>query len=239
MLDENAPMTLYYQLKEILVSKIKNNTWAVDSKIPTERQLCDMYKVSRITVRKALEEMEREGYLYRKQGKGTFVTAPRIEQRLSKFYSFSEEIKKMGYAPSAQILDFSVISADESLAEHLKIEKGSMLYSIKRLRLANNDPFALETSYIPYDLCPDLKADEISLKGLYNSIRSKYGIIPDEATETFEAILISKEDALHFHLKKNSPGLYLERITTADGRIVEYCNSIIRGDRYKYKVVLK
>ncbi|TCL58822.1 GntR family transcriptional regulator [Hydrogenispora ethanolica] len=238
MLDEKAPVALYYQLKEILVDKIKSNEWQIDSKIPTERELCDLYKVSRITVRQALEELENEGLLYRKQGKGTFVTAPKIEQRLSKFYSFSEEIRNMGYTPSTKVIEFKKLAIDESIAKHFT-EKESEVYYIRRLRLANNEPFAIETSYIPFDLCPGLTMEEVSGKGLYNTMKTKYGIIPNEAVETFEAVIINPNDALHLRVGKNSPGLLLERTTYANQRMVEFCHGVIRGDRYKYRVVLK
>jgi GntR family transcriptional regulator len=238
LLNEKAPVALYYQLKEILVDKIKSNEWEIDSKIPTERELCDLYEVSRITVRQALEELENEGLLYRKQGKGTFVTAPKIEQRLSSFYSFSEEIRNMGYTPSTDIIEFKAIAGDEMIARHFN-EKGMMVYCIKRLRLANNEPFAVEISYIPCDLCPGLTADEIAAKGLYNTLKTKYNLIPNEAIETFEAVVINSNDAFYLHVGKNAPGLLLERCTYANERIVEFCHGIIRGDRYKYKVVLK
>lgn len=238
MLNEKAPIALYYQLKEILVEKIKSNEWEIDSKIPTERELCDLYKVSRITVRQALEELENEGFLYRKQGKGTFVTAPKIEQRLSNFYSFSEEIRNMGYTPDTKIIDFKIIASDEVIAKHFN-KNGANLYCIKRLRLANNEPFAIETSYIPCDICPGLTAAEIAAKGLYNTMKTKYDLIPNEAIETFEAVIINPGDASHLNVNKNSPGLLLERTTYANQRIVEFCHGIIRGDRYKYRVTLK
>lgn len=239
MLDEKSPVALYYQLKEVFIDKIKTGVWQIDKKIPTERQLCEMYNVSRITVRQALNELEKEGLLYRKQGKGTFVTAPKIEQRLSKFYSFSDEIRKMGLIPSTSILDFRIVKSDENISQFLNIAEGMLVYSIKRIRLANNEPFAIETSYIPCDICPDLAESEVASKGLYNTMRSKYGIFPDEAEETFEAIIISNEDASHLRINKNSPGLHLDRFTYANGRPVEYCKSIICGDRYKYRVTLK
>lgn len=238
MLNEKAPVALYYQLKEILVEKIKSNAWEIDSKIPTERELCELYKVSRITVRQALEELENQGLLYRKQGKGTFVTAPKIEQRLSKFYSFSEEIRNMGYTPDTKIIEFKIVAPDDTIAKHFN-EKGLTVYCIKRLRLANNEPFAIETSFIPRDLCPDLTADEVSAQGLYNTMKTKYNLIPNQAIETFEAVIIHPEDASFLHVGKNSPGLLLERTTYANERIVEFCHGIIRGDRYKYQVVLK
>lgn len=239
MLDEKAPVTLYFQLKEVIINKIKSNEWPIDSRIPTERQLCDIYKVSRITVRQALGELELEGFLYRKQGKGTFVTAPKIEQRLSKFYSFSDEISRMGHVPATKILVFTTIEADDAIARNLNIEKGSIIYRIKRLRLANNEPFAVETSYMPGNMFSDLKEDEIASYGLYNTLKQRYNVNPDEADETFEAVLIGSEDAHFLQINKNSPGILLERFTHASGKTIEYCRSIIRGDRYKYKVTLK
>ena len=239
MLDEKAPMALYFQLKEIIINKIKSHEWPVDSRIPTERQLCDIYKVSRITVRQALGELEREGYLYRKQGRGTFVTSPKIEQRLSSFYSFSEEIRRMGYTPATKVLQFKQMEAEETIAIKLNVEKGSPVYSIKRLRLANSDPFAVETSYIPGDLFKDLNEEEITSQGLYNTLKNKYNVYPEEAVETFEAILIGSEAANFLQIGRNSPGILLERFTHAGGNIVEYCRSMIRGDRYKYKIILK
>ncbi|HBT15682.1 MAG TPA: GntR family transcriptional regulator, partial [Firmicutes bacterium] len=203
MLDEKAPVALYYQLKEILLEKIKNNEWPINGKIPTERELCEIFKVSRITVRQALYELEKEGYLYRKQGKGTFVTAPKIEQRLSSFYSFSEEIRKMGYTPSTQVVGFDLVTADDEVAKYLNIAKEVSVYSIRRLRLANQEPFAYEISFIPYELCPGLTSEEVATNGLYNSMR-KYGIAPNKAIETFEAVAISSKDALYLQANKNS-----------------------------------
>lgn len=239
MLDERAPVTLYFQLKEIIINKIKSNEWPIDSRIPTERQLCDIYKVSRITVRQALGELEQEGFLYRKQGRGTFVTAPKIEQRLSEFYSFSDEISRMGYIPATKILSFVTLEADEAISRNLNVEKGTIIYKIKRLRLANNDPFAVEISYIPCHLFKELREDEIESHGLYSTLKQKYNVNPDEAVETFQAVLIGSEDVHSLQINKNTPGILLERFTHAGGITIEYCRSIIRGDRYKYKVVLK
>ena len=93
MLDDKAPVSLYYQLKEEMKEKIKAGEWPAEFKIPPERELCSIYGVSRITVRQALEDIKREGYIYSKQGRGTFVTRPKIELDLEKFYSFSEDMQ--------------------------------------------------------------------------------------------------------------------------------------------------
>ena len=240
ILDDKAPVALYYQLKEILAGKLKSNEWTIGSKIPTERELCDLYKVSRITVRQALNDLENEGYLSRKQGKGTYVTAPRIEQRLSRFYSFSEEIRKMGFTPDTKVISFDVVKADKYHSGKLNTEEGTEIYSIRRLRLADNKPFAMETSFIPCNSCPGLTSDQVSGEGLYNTMKTKYNINPSRAEEVFCAALVTEDDALYLQVKKNSPGLYIERFTyNENNQLVEYCEGVIRGDRYKYRVSLK
>lgn len=239
MLDEQSPVALYHQLKEILMDKIKRKEWLPDTKIPTERELCELYNVSRMTVRLALNELQKEGCLYRKQGKGTFIKTPKIEQRLQNFYSFSEEIRKMGMTPSASVLRFETVSSNEDIAGALGLKQGDDVYIIKRLRLADQEPFALETSYIPVSLCPELNIRHIESAGLYNTLENQFGIIVNEAEEVFEAVIIDPESSRYLKTGKNSPGLLLHRIAGSSGRIVEFCVSIIRGDRYKYRAILK
>jgi GntR family transcriptional regulator len=239
MLDEKLPISLYYQLKNIFISYIKSGDWPTNFKIPTERQLCETFNVSRITVRQALKELEDEGYMYRKQGKGTFITTPKFVQRLSKFYSFSDEIKKMGSVPLTKIISFDLLTVDKAISEKLKVEAGERIFTIKRLRLANDEPFAMETSYIPFKFAENLTEKFVSELGLYNTLKEKCNLRPEEAVETFEAVLVDHENAELLKVPRRSAALHLERITSAQGRIVEYCVSTIRGDKYKYIVNLK
>jgi len=239
MLDENSPMSLYYQLKNIFIDYIKNGEWPVNYKIPTERQLCETFKISRITVRQALKELEDEGFIYRKQGKGTFITTPKFVQRLSKFYSISDETKKTGSIPSTEIISFVIQDVDKTIMGKLGIDAGEKVFEIKRLRLADNIPFAMETSYIPYKHAKNMTEEFVSQLGLYNTLNDKCGIKPDEAVETFEAVLVDQDDAELLKVPRKSAALHLERITSAQGQIIEYCISTIRGDKYKYTVSLK
>lgn len=239
MLDEQSPIALYHQLKNIFMDKIERKEWLPDTKIPTERELCELYNVSRMTVRLALNELQAEGCLYRKQGKGTFIKTPKIEQRLQSFYSFSEEIRKMGMTPSTSILRFETAESTENIAEALGIKPQDEVYVIKRLRLADHEPFALETSYIPVTLCPGLNIQHIESVGLYKTLESQFGIIVNEAEEVFEAVIIDTESSRYLKTGKHSPGLLLHRTAGTSGRIVEFCVSLIRGDRYKYRAVLK
>lgn len=239
MLDEKSHISLYYQVKQIITGNIKSGKWPVNTKIPTELQLCRIFNVSRITVRQALEEIEKEGYLYRKQGRGTFVTTPKLEQRLSKFYSFSEEIKSMGFEPGTTILDFAIIKADENISAKLNVNPGSAVFMIKRLRLADAEPYAIEVSCIPYDIASNITREDVEINGLYKTLKEKHEIIPNEAVESFEAVLMRSEESKYLKVKTKAPALRLERYAYAESRLIEYCVSIIRGDKYKYKIQLK
>jgi len=238
VLNENSPIPLYVQLKHIFLNRIENSVWDIDTKIPTEKELCIEFNVSRITVRQALDELERRGHIYRKQGNGTYIKRPIIEQRLFSFYSFSEEIKKSGRKPGSVILDFNIVKCTLNIAESLQVEVGSEVLKICRLRLADEEPFALETSYLPYSMCYGLTALEVQNNGLYSSLSMRYMIEPSVVEESFEAIIIPLKMAEKLNVSKRFPGIHLERITRSGRTIFEYCDCIIRGDKYKYSVKL-
>ncbi len=239
MLDESSPFSLYYQLKNIFIDNITGKTWKLNSKIPTERELCEIYGVSRITVRQALKKLEDEGYLYRKQGKGTFVKSQQFVQRLSQFYSFSEEIKKMGSVPGTRILSFGVVEAGLAIAQKLNIAKGDRVFAIRRLRLADGEPFAVETSYIVYQYAKELSEEAVGKYGLYAALKKECGVAVSSATETFEAVTVGGEEADYLKVPKKSAALHLERTARAGEKVIEYCVSTIRGDKYKYAIQLE
>lgn len=238
MLDENAPVSLQFQMKEILTQKIKSKEWPAGMCIPSEKKLCELFGVSRMTVREALKDLENEGYITRKQGKGTFVCFPKIEPQLNKFYSFSEETKKMGLEPSAIVTDFKVVTGDPEILQNLELQEGASVYKISRLRLAGEEIFAYEISYIPCSLTDKLTAEEIQLSGLYNTLQKYSGMFPDKAVEVFEAVLCPTDTASYLKVRKGSAVLKIERFARYQGICVEYCISMVRGDKFKYKIVL-
>lgn len=237
-ISRNIPISLYYQLKEELMKKIISKQWPPGEKIPSEKELCSLYGVSRITVRKALDELERSGHLVRRQGKGTFVTNISFEQRLSKFYSFSEELKQRGMEEHSRVIHFDRIPAESEIASHLGLEPQSQVFKLTRLRLVGNTPYTLETSYIPVEVCPSLSEENISSKGLYNAMRLD-GVFPDRVIEKFRATALRKSEAELMGLKLRMPAMHLERVTYFGVRTVEYCSSIVRGDFFTYTVELR
>ena len=135
-------------------------------------------------------------------------------------------------------ITYKLINAEPSIAEKLKISDNDKVFAINRLRLVDDEPFAVEISYIVYKYAANLTEESINKSGLYNALKQDCGIITSEAIETFEAVTVNTEEAKYFKVMKKDAALYLERFTSADGKIIEYCTSIIRGDKYKYTVKL-
>ncbi|AEF82210.1 GntR family transcriptional regulator [Leadbettera azotonutricia] len=236
--DRNKPISLYYQLQEKLSQKIQSGEWKSGQKIPTETELCSIYGLSRITVRKAVEELVHEGRLIRFQGKGTFVASINFEQKLSKFYSFSEALKKKGKNEHVKMLSFDIIKSDAATAAHLGLGEDAVFYKITRLRMVDDTAYTVETSLIPHALCPRLAEKSIIEKGLYNSMADD-GVVPKRIVEKFRAAAIRAYEAKYMDLKIGTPAIHLERTTYDSTRIIEYCVSIVRGDFFTYTVEMK
>lgn len=238
-LQENSPVALYHQLKSILAQKIMNNEWQVGERLPTEFELCKQYGVSRITVRQALAELEREGLVRRRQGVGTFVTVPKIEQQLTSFYSFTEAFRKRGLKPRSEVEQLRIRRSTPEISRALHIAEDEEVYYLKRLRYADDVLMAIEATYMPVKLFPGLTKDELDMTPLYDVMRNRYNIVVDSATETFGAVAIGEKEATQFQLPPGHPALDLERFAYAGETCVEYTKGIVRGDKFRFKVKLK
>lgn len=237
-INKDLPVPLYFQLKEALRKRIAAKEWKPGRRIPTEAELCEMYNVSRITARKALEELQNEGYLEKKQGKGTFVKNTIIEQKLGKLYSFSEELKKSGVQEITRMIEFEVVAADEEVATGLHIGLGEPVFKISRLRLADETPYAYEISYIPHRLAEGLTEQMVSGGGLYRSLGT-LGISVDSAVEKLRAINLEQETAWLLETRADAAAIYLIRTAGCGPVTVEYCVSTVVGDFFSYTVELK
>ncbi|HDN85564.1 MAG TPA: GntR family transcriptional regulator [Candidatus Aerophobetes bacterium] len=237
-LDEKSFVPLYYQLTEELRENIENGEWPPNSLIPSETELCEKYKVSRGTVRQALSQLVQEGLLYRKQGKGTFVAEPKITQQLNRFYSFAQDMREKGLRPSSLLLQKEKILPDSYIKNILGLKEEEMVYKIMRLRLADEEPLILETSYLVEELFPDLDKEDVEKVPLYDIILKKYRIKITRAKETFEPILIDEFEAKKLKIPVGSPALLVKRITYTAGIPFEFRKSVVRGDKCSYSVEL-
>lgn len=238
MLDRNSKIPLYSQLMDILIYDIENSM-KENEKMISEREICQKYDVSRTTVRQALQELEREGYIYKRHGKGTFVAPKKYNQNLQGFYSFTEEMKKLGKEPSSRVLKFEIFTVNNDIAKKMKLEKEDLVYKFTRLRLADGVPMMFETTFVPYNLFPGITKDDLNKNALYDIFRNRFSTIVDYAEEIFLPVLTNEEEAQKLLISVGSPSLKISRYAyNSTNQVIEYTISIARGDKFKYNVKL-
>lgn len=214
-------------------------------RVLSEAEICDKYNVSRISSKRALDELSKEGYIRRISGKGSFVTFYPIDHLLTGFYSLSEEIKKLGMTPTAKLLDFNEITVAESnaadaLKQKLFLYDNDRIYFIKRLRLANDEIIALDETYIPVKYYPSITEEELLESGsLYAIMEKRFNAKPDRAQEYFYARPVCREDALILDVGVGSPALKIVRVSYSRGNPVEYNSRIYKGEKFIYRVDLQ
>lgn len=233
------PIPLYYQIKSRLLEAIESGQLKPGDRVLSERELTEQFGVSRMTARQALTELETLGYLYRVQGKGTFVATPKLEQPLLGLTSFTEDMRRRGLQAAARVLSADTVSAGRKAARALRIGEPEKVYRMERLRLAGGEPMALETSHIPVALAPGLMEQLSAAQSLYRALSEAYGIRLVKATQSLEAVAANSYEAEILGVREGTPLLLMERISldTLD-RPVEYVRSLYRGDRYRFTTEL-
>jgi len=205
----------------------------VGQAIPSERQLTQEIGVSRLTVRAAIDELVRDGYLDRRHGSGTYVTEPKIAQPLT-LTSFSEEMRRRGMVPGSRTLELTITSAGARLARRLQVSPEEPLVRVKRLRLADSEPMAMEVLHIPEALVPGLTKADLENRSFYELLAERYEIVIGSGTQTIEPTVTNEEESEVLGVPLHTPAFLFERTTVSEsGRIVEFVRSIYRGDRYR------
>jgi GntR family transcriptional regulator len=201
--------------------------------IPSERQLCQDFGVSRLTVRAAIDELAREGYLIRRRGSGTFVSEPKIAQELT-MTSFSEEMRKRGMRPGSKTLSLEVKHAGAYLGRCLHVSPSERIVVAMRLRLADDETMAIETLHVPEPLVPGLTRTDFDETSFYDLLTDRYGIEIVGGIQTIEPTVTNEEESEILGVPLHSPAFQFERTTRSEsGTIVEFVRSIYRGDRYR------
>lgn len=226
----------YWALKQHLLDLL--DTLPPGSPIPTERALAGEFAVSRTTVRQALADLTAEGRLHRVQGKGTFAAEPKLAQRLQ-LSSYTEDMRAQGREPSSRLLDIEEIQAEPELAKLLGVRSGTKILRLMRLRLADSEPMAVETTHLPISRFRGLRRHISEGVSLYAILRERYGVEMERAEETIETSLAGPQEAELLGADVGMPVLLLSRHSFgADGKPVEFVRSIYRGDRYKFITTL-
>lgn len=233
-IDKKSPIPVYYQLKNIILEKIKDGEFLEGSLIPSERDLGENLGISRMTVRQALNQLVTEGVLYREKGKGTFVSKGKIVQR--NIMSFSDTVKIKGLVPSTEVLYFEKISNRHDINILLGLKEDESLYNLKRLRLANELPIAIEEVFIPERYCPKLEAFDLKAS-LYKLLKEEYSLTISYMDNVIEAAKPLKEEKKLLNLSDATPVLRITSISHNDaGTKLFYEKDVYRSDEYNYNV---
>jgi GntR family transcriptional regulator len=205
----------------------------VGQAIPSERQLSTELGVSRLTVRAALDDLVREGFLERRHGAGTFVSEPKIAQELT-MTSFTEDMQRRGMVPSSKTLELKTVTAGARLGRLLHVSPSEPIVVVTRLRYADRETMAIETLHVAEPLVPGLTAKDLEQHSFYELLEERFGIVVVGGSQAIEPTVTNEEESAALGVPLHSPAFLFERTTrAADGRIVEYVRSIYRGDRYR------
>ncbi|MEH7504488.1 GntR family transcriptional regulator [Neobacillus drentensis] len=239
MINKNSPIPIYYQIEEYIKALIENGELRPGDALPPEREYAEKYQISRMTVRQAFTQLVNEGYLFRLQGKGTFVAERKIEQPLQGLTSFTEDMKARGLEPGSQLIHFEIIPATKQIAGQLLIAEYGPVYEIKRIRMADSVPMALETNYISANLVQGL-TEQIVNKSLYAHIEGQLDLRIDSASQIIESSTASQSEANYLKISKGAPVMLIQRNTfLKDNTPVEFVKSVYRADRYKFMIQMK
>ena len=232
-INQSSALPLYSQLYEILHELILRKAWRPGEMIPAESELIEQYKVSRITVRRVLEMLVKEGLVYRQRGRGTFVAHPALEHALTRIVSFTEDMRQRGFAPGNKLLYTGLLAADQEVAGKLQVPLGEELVQVDRLRLADGEPMCVEQSFLIHRYVPGILQYDFVANSL-RDIKSKcYGIRWVRAMQNIRAIVCPAHLQVHLGVKARTPLLFIERISFSQHHIpMEYLKAYYRADRY-------
>jgi len=238
-IDKTSRIPVYVQLMNIIIDQINKGILMENQQLPAERELCATYQLSRTTVRQAMQELEKDRYVYIQHGKGTFVSPKQYKQELYGFYSFTEEMKKMGKVPSTKIIHFEETQCDQRMARKMNCGIGEKIYHFSRLRYADDELVMLVTSNILCQRFPGFRREMLENNAsLYEAFIDQYNVVFAKAKESLQSVGARKEEAKLLQIPVNFPCMLIERTTLENEIIIEYATSIARGDMFKYDIVL-
>ena len=229
-------MTKQSQTRDLVLDLIEQ--LEVGEAIPSERQLSTDFGVSRLTVRAALDDLEREGYVVRRRGAGTFVSEPKIAQELT-MTSFTDDMQRRGMRPASRTLELRIAPAGARLGRILHVSPSEPIMIASRLRLADGETMAIETLHVRERHVPGLTAADLEEESFYELLSGRYGITIVGGTQTIEPTVTDEEESAALGVPLHSPAFRFERVTHSEsGEAVEFVESIYRGDRYRLVTAL-
>jgi GntR family transcriptional regulator len=239
-IDRSSPIPYYIQLKEVLREKIEHGEWKAGDQIPSEPDLCESFDVSRTVIRQAFKDMEYEGLIVRKKGKGTFVAEPKISESLvQSLTGFYQDMEDRGYVTVSKVLKQEVVHASAKVARYLGIEAGALVVEIQRVRYIQDGPIVLVTTFLPYNKCAKLLQAKLENQSLYRFIEDECGLYIARGRRFIEAVAANEMEAHLLQVEKGAPMILLNSVSYLnDGTPIEYYHAVHRADRSRFEVEL-
>lgn len=232
-----SPVPLYQQLKERLLGQILDGTFPPLSRMPSEAALGTSYAVSRITVRQALGDLQKEGLIFKIHGKGTFVAKPKAFQNVSTLQGLGESLSQWGYEVINRLISCKHLEASSLVAQRLGLAEGAPITQLKRVRLVNRAPISLEVTYVPRALGERLEQADLVTRDVFLILENDCGIELGHAELAIDAVLADAELARALDVEEGAPVMRIERLThAADGIPLDFEHLYYRGDAFQYRL---
>ncbi len=231
----NIYLPKYIQIQQTITNWIESGELQPGSAILSERELSQLFNVSRMTVRQAVSNLVSFGLLRRVQGSGTYVAEPKNEYDIGTLVSFTESALRRGLKPSGKLIEFNQIVADERLSRTLQINLGQKVYHLVRVRYGNNEPMVLERCFFPCARCPGIEKYDLANQSIYRIWREEYGIVFGKMRQSLEPVLATEDEAKLLGVPPGFLMMLVERISyDIDGMPVEYAKDVHRGDKSRF-----
>jgi DNA-binding GntR family transcriptional regulator len=239
MLEQNSSQPLYDQLKQIIISGILSGQYKHGQRLPSETQLAEMYGISRITVRRALAELEAEGYLSTQQGRGTFINFIKGEIRLMSFATMSDNPTDASLRRTNRIISKTFIDADATLAKYLKVPIGTKLIRLYRVMLENDKPYSLDTAFFIVDRYPNIFEKIVDNVSTFEILTRDYGVKFDKAVKVMGILRAGVEEAKLLQCAPGDPLFSISKVMyDANDVPLHYSHYLVLGDRCVYTLTV-
>jgi GntR family transcriptional regulator len=226
---------LYSKVETVLAGEITDGSLKVGDQLPTEDSLIARFEVSRITVRRAIQNLVSRGLVEIRRGRGTFVAPPKITQELTELSGFVEDMHALGRKPTARVIGKDVVTADTTVASHLALTKGERVVRIRRVRLADGIPLSFDETYLPLALGKKIITNNLKTEPIFSLLERKYDVPLIEAEYKLESVVAGPEVAAALRVKQGSPIFLIERTSySTGGRPVDYEKLYYRGDLVRF-----
>ncbi|HML36785.1 MAG TPA: GntR family transcriptional regulator [Bacillota bacterium] len=238
-IDKNNPIPLYYQIKEYFKKQISLGQLKPGDRLHTENWYENYFGVSRVTIRKALEELANESVIVRSRKSGAVIAEPKINRPLNRLTSFQESMNSEGLDTRSKVIEYRIAEIPEDYKEIFNNEKDEKFYFINRLRLVDDKPFAIQQLYLREKYCPNLNIKSLEKKSLYDIVENEYGHTIDHGDQTIDVVTATRQQSQLLSIEPKTPLMHITRTAyLSNGDAFEYTNLLYLSDKYKFSMTL-